>query len=91
MTSGGYFFLGYNLTKGSINFSFALIASKFQLNILSQGESQFISINMMSIIVLLLLEKALKNINEQSALKANYEHNMNEWMESKPDLTEDVK
>lgn len=91
MTSGGYFFLGYNLTSGSINFSFALISSKFQLNILSQGESQFISINIMSIIIILLLEKALKNIKEQSTLKANYERNMNEWLESKPDLTENAK
>lgn len=83
MTSGGYFLLGYNFTEKTITFSFALIASKFQLNILNHGESEFFSINLLAIVVLVLLEKTLNNIKKQNLLKENYERNMNEWLESK--------
>lgn len=83
MSSGGYFLIGYNYTEKTITFSFALIASKFQLNILDRGESEFLSINLLAIVVLILLQKTLKNIREQTLLKESYERNMNEWLASK--------
>lgn len=84
MTSGGYFLLGFNFTAKTITLNFALIASKFQLNILSPGESNFFSINILAIIVLFILEKAFRNINKQSLIQENYERNMNEWLKSNP-------
>lgn len=83
LTSGGYLFMGYNLTKDNIDFSFSLIASKFQINILNSDQGDFIYINIMAIIVLVLLEKSLNVIKEQTLVKENYERNMSEFMDSK--------
>tara|TARA_R110000737_G_scaffold275281_1_gene282290 strand:+ start:109 stop:669 length:561 start_codon:yes stop_codon:yes gene_type:complete len=80
MTSGGYLFVGYNLTEGNINFSFALIASKFQINIMNSNQGSFIYINILAIVVLLLLEKSLNVIKEQKLFKENYERNMTEFL-----------
>ncbi|TMU50992.1 hypothetical protein [Flagellimonas algicola] len=81
MTSGGYLLFGFDFTKGVINFSFALIASKFQLNILSVGSNQFLCVNLLAIFVLIILNKAHKKIQEQTLVKANYEQNINDWKE----------
>jgi len=84
MTSGGYFLLGYDFTTKSINFSFAIISSKFQINILDPDSNEFLSINVLAIIVLVILGKTLKNIRKQRLLQENYERTINEWLESKP-------
>tara|TARA_R110000744_G_scaffold303221_1_gene412005 strand:+ start:2901 stop:3461 length:561 start_codon:yes stop_codon:yes gene_type:complete len=80
MTSGGYIFIGYNLTEGNVNFSFALIASKFQINILNSDQGSFIYINILAVVVLILLEKSLSVIKEQKLVKENYERNMTEFL-----------
>ncbi|MEA1786999.1 hypothetical protein U1E44_12925 [Arenibacter sp. GZD96] len=83
MTSGGYFLLGFNFATSSINFSFALIASKFQIDILTNSDSAFIKLNLLAILVLALIENSLKKIMKYSKLKANYDRNMNEWLNPK--------
>ncbi len=81
LTSGGYFFTGYNSTEGNIKFDFSLIASKFQINILNSDQGSFIYINVMAIIVLVLLEKSISVITEQRALKESYDQNMSEYLD----------
>ena len=83
LTSGGYLFVGYNLTESNIKFDFGLIASKFQINILNSDEGSFIYLNILAIIVLILLEKAIIVIKEQALIKENYERNMSEYNDSK--------
>ena len=82
MTSGGYLLVGYDFTAGSINFSFALIASKFQLNIYGTGTNDFLSINLLALFILFLLDRATKRIGHQNLLKESYEQNMKDWMDS---------
>ncbi|WP_405384378.1 hypothetical protein [Maribacter sp. LLG6340-A2] len=82
LTSGGYLFVGYNLTEGSIKFDFGLIASKFQINILNSDQGEFIYLNIMAIIVLVLLEKSISVIREQKLVQENYERNMAEYKNS---------
>lgn len=83
LTSGGYLFVGYNITEGNIKFDFGLIASKFQINILNSDEGSFIYLNILAVIVLILLEKAISIIKEQALIKENYTRNMSEYMDSK--------
>lgn len=71
LTSGGNLFLGYNLTENEINFSFGIIASEFDLSI-SPDVNNFIQINIMAIIIIYLLDKTMKSINEKSELLNSY-------------------
>ncbi|MGW9685373.1 hypothetical protein [Flagellimonas sp. 2504JD1-5] len=80
MTSGGYLFLGYNFTEGNITFSFALVASKFQINLLNSSQGSFIYLNFLAILVLVILEKSLIIIQEQKKLKESYDQNMAEFL-----------
>ena len=81
LTSGGNFFLGYNFTNSTIEFNMSIISSEFQINILSSEQNDFLYINFMAILILLLLEKAVNKIKEQKLLKENYEKNMKEFLE----------
>ena len=82
LTSGGYLFVGYNSTEDSFKFDFGVIASKFQINILNSDQGDFVYLNVMAIIVLVLLEKSISAINEQKLVKENYERNMAEYENS---------
>jgi hypothetical protein len=85
LTSGGYFYVGYNSTEGNIKFEFGAITSRFQINILNSDLGDFVYINVLAIIVLILLENSLAVINEQKSIKESYERNMMEYKESTSD------
>jgi len=79
LTSGGNFFLGYNFTKSTLEFKMSIIASEFELNIKSSQENDFIFINMMAILVLILLERTVIKIKELNYSKEDYEKKMTEY------------
>lgn len=82
MTSGGYLFVGYNLTDDNLIFDFGIIASKFQINILNSDEGSFFYVNILAFVVLILIENAVNIIKEQELVKENYERNMSEYIDS---------
>ncbi len=82
LTSGGYLFVGYNSTEGAFQFDFGVLASKFQINIINSDQGNFVYLNIMAIIVLVLLEKSIATIKEQKMVKENYERNMAEYENS---------
>ena len=71
LTSGGNLLLGYNFTEGELNFSFGIIASEFNIS-MSPEFNDFIQINIMAIIIIYILDKSVKSINEKNELLKNY-------------------
>ena len=69
-TSGGNLMLGYNWTENNLTFNLG-IASEFDLSI-SQNVNNFIQINLIAIVIIYLLDKTLKSINEKKELLNNY-------------------
>ena len=76
LTSGGNLFIGYNMTEGNLEFKLNIIASEFQLNLMSSEVSDYVYINILAIIVLYLIDKSTKTIIEQQNIKLNYEKNL---------------
>lgn len=80
LTSGGNFFLGYNITKSIIEFKLGIISSEFKLNIMSTGQNDFVYMNIMAIVIILLLDNAVSKIQELKISKENYEKNKEEFL-----------
>ena len=80
LTSGGNLFVGYNFTDSTLEFSMSIISSEFQINIMSSGQNEFIHINLMATIILLILENSGNKIKKQKTLKENYEQSMIEYI-----------
>lgn len=80
LTSGGNFFLGYNITKSIIEFKLGIISSEFKLNIMSTGQNDFVYMNIMAIVIILLLDNAVSKIQELKSSKENYEKNKEEFL-----------
>jgi len=84
LSSGGNLFIGYNLTKSTLEFNFSIIASEFQINILNSDQDSFVYLNIWAIILLNLIENATKKIETQLVIekekKEIYIKRMNESM-----------
>jgi predicted permease len=86
LSSGGNLFVGYNLTKSTLEFNFSLLASEFQINITNSDQDSFVYLNFWAIILLNLIENSTKKIETELGIekekKENYLKRINESMNS---------
>ncbi|AUC16817.1 hypothetical protein BTO06_17440 [Tenacibaculum sp. SZ-18] len=71
LTSGGNLLIGYNFTEKTINISFGIIASEFNI-IANSIENDFIKINILAILIIYFLDKSFKSIKEKQQILNNY-------------------
>lgn len=81
LTSGANFFIGYNITNSTLQLKMSLISSEFQINIMSPEQNDYLYLNIIAIILLLLLEKTVNKIKEQRATIENYKNTITEYLE----------